>query len=153
MNCNICKHYNRSEYPYHCELAKEGNRFCNDCLLGVSHYEPKDDCADEEINCEDLKKGGIPYTKVHDKYVTIKEYNESVINPLRKDTNWKATIGCWFLLLLNFSLLTFDIYYSVTQIIDKSFSISTAVLIVSFVCLFYVTLKYFLQIAMPKRKY
>lgn len=142
MNCNTCTHYNKSEYPYHCELADNGDIFCKDCVLGVSHY--------KEQELEDN------YKKIHDKHITLEEYEckDRIPLPLsRPRTDWKATIGCWFLLLLNFSLLTFDIYYVITQIIDKTFNISTAFLFVSFVCLFYVTLKYFWQIAMPKRKY
>lgn len=148
MNCNTCKHYNRSEYPYHCELAKEGNRFCNDCLLGISHYEPKDDCADAEIEEK------TSYTKVHDKYVTIDEYDcPNRIHPLgTPHIDWFATILCWLLLLFNFATLTIDTYFIIKNI-NNGHTWGTAVLIVCFVCLFYVTLKYFWQIAMPKRKY
>lgn len=147
MNCNTCKHYDKSNYPFHCELANKNERFSNDCVHGIFHYEPKDDCADAEIEEK------TSYAKVHDKYVTIKEYNESVINQLRKDIDWKATIGCWFLLLFIFALLTANTYLCVTIIINKTFNISTAFLLVSTVCLFYITLKYFWQIAMPKHKY
>ena len=148
MNCNTCKHYNRSEYPYHCELAKEGNRFCNDCLLGISHYEPKDDCADAEIEEK------TSYAKVHDKYVTIKEYDcPNRIHPLGTPRiDWWATILCWLLLLFNFTLLTLDAYFIIKPV-NNEYTFGTAVLIVSFVCLFYVTLKYFWQLAMPKHKY
>lgn len=147
MNCNTCKHYNRSEYPYHCELAKEGNRFCNDCLLGISHYEPKDDCADAEIEEK------TSYAKVHDKYVTIKEYDCPDRIPLvAPHIDWFATILCWLLLLFNFTLITLDTYFIIRNI-NSEYKLSEAILIVSFVCLFYVTLKYFWQIAMPKRKY
>lgn len=148
MNCNTCKHYDKSEYPYHCELVKEGNRFCNDCLLGISHYEPKDDCADAEIEEK------TSYAKVHDKYVTIKEHDcPDRIPPLGTPRiDWWATIFCWLLLLFNFTLLTLDAYFIIKPV-NNEYKFGTAVLIVSFVCLFYVTLKYFWKLAMPKRKY
>lgn len=149
MNCNTCKHYDRSKYPYHCELAKEGCRFCNDCLLGVSHYEPKDDCADAEINCDEKTS----YAKVHDKYVTIKEYDCPNRIPLvAPHIDWFATILCWLLILFNFTILTLDAYFIIKPV-NNEYKFGTAVLIVSFVCLFYVTLKYFCQIVTPKRKY
>lgn len=41
MNCNTCKHYDKSDYPFHCELANKNERFSYDCIHGISHYEPK----------------------------------------------------------------------------------------------------------------
>ncbi len=141
MNCNTCKHYDKSDYPFHCELANKDERFCNDCMHGIFHYEPKDEYAETEIDCAKI---------MADEYVKWSEEHKEELREPR--INWLPTILCWLLLLFNFSLLTTDTYFIIRNI-NTEYKLSTAILIVSFVCLFYVTLKYFWQLAIPKRKY
>lgn len=141
MNCNTCKHYDKSDYPFHCELADKDERFCHDCMHGIFHYTPKDEYVETEIDCEEI---------------ILHEYEqyEHVDDRLKKPhIDWKTTILHWLLLLCSISILIGDTYLIIMPIINHTFNIITAILLVSSIFLFYIIIKYFWQLAMPKRKY